>query len=211
MSVLPRFDSFAVLDKATQGRPRPDTRHTPEPKVGPAKVAKPAKEGKADGVPLAALAGLAGGTGDNTAAWRHWIDERAAICEYDGGLPREWAEGVARLHIMPRPPNVPIRRWDQFIDDAARFADRWGAKAAALGWEPVDLWGCHPDQPYQRFDALGLVWLLNGNGLAALSPDAATIRTRTGALQTYRRRAVPPGTVLAWELTQPANTTDPAP
>ena len=42
-----------------------------------------------------------------------------------GELPREWAEGIARLEAMPPPANVPPRRWEQFIDDAARFADRW--------------------------------------------------------------------------------------
>jgi hypothetical protein len=45
-----------------------------------------------------------------------------------------------------------------------------------------------------------LLWLLNGNKLVALSENTATIETRPGARQTYRRRPVGPGRLLAWEL-----------
>lgn len=114
-------------------------------------------------------------------------------------MPREWAEGIVRLQMMSPPTNVPPRRWEQFIA-AARFADRWAAKAAALGWGPVDIWGCHRDKPYERIDCAGLLWLLNGNEIVALTADTATIRTRTGAIQTFRRRVIPPDTVLAWDL-----------
>ncbi len=122
----------------------------------------------------------------------------ATSCEV--GLPSEWAEGIARLQTMSPPANVPPRRWEQFIDDDARFADRWAAKAAALGWGPADLWGCHHEKPYERINCAGLLWLLNASEIVALTADSATIRTRTGAIQSFRRRAAPPGTVLAWEL-----------
>jgi hypothetical protein len=45
-----------------------------------------------------------------------------------------------------------------------------------------------------------LLWLLDGNRLAALSENTATIETRSGARQTYRRRLGEPGRILAWEL-----------
>ena len=122
----------------------------------------------------------------------------ATSCEV--GLPSEWAEGIARLQTMSPPANVPPRRWEQFIDAAARFADRWAAKAAALGWGPVDIWGCHRDKPYERIDCAGLLWLLNGNEIVAMTTGTATVRTRTGAIQTFRRRVIPPDTVLAWDL-----------
>ena len=115
-------------------------------------------------------------------------------------MSREWAEGFARLQTMSPPANVPPRRWEQFIGDSARFADLWAATAAALGWGPADLWGCHQNKPYERIDCAGLLWLLNGAEIVALTADTATIRTRTGAIQSFRRRPAPPGTVLAWEL-----------
>jgi hypothetical protein len=45
-----------------------------------------------------------------------------------------------------------------------------------------------------------LLWLLNGNRLVALSENRATIETRTGARQTWRRKPSQLGRVMAWEL-----------
>jgi hypothetical protein len=39
-------------------------------------------------------------------------EERAAIAEYDGDIPRSWAEAQARLTSGP-PFDVPQRHWDQ--------------------------------------------------------------------------------------------------
>ena len=96
---------------------------------------------------------------------------------------------------------MPLRRWERFIDDVGLFLDgSFCAVAAALGWGPYDLFGCDRDRPYTRIDAAGLLWLLNGDRLVALSANAAAIETRTGARQTYRRKPSEPGRVLAWEL-----------
>lgn len=40
--------------------------------------------------------------------WRIWWEERAAIMEYDGGLPRERAEAVA---------------WDEVLNEMERAGD----------------------------------------------------------------------------------------
>jgi hypothetical protein len=71
-----------------------------------------------------------------------------------------------------------------------------------LGWGAHDLFGCDHDRPFARIDQAGLLWLLNGNKLVALTEDTAGIATPTGARQTYRRRPGAPGRVLAWELAQ---------
>jgi hypothetical protein len=81
------------------------------------------------------------------------------------------------------------------------FLDRWAAYAAALGWGPHDLFGCDRDRPFARIDRAGLLWLLNGDRLVALSENTATVEPRTGARHTYRRKPYEPGRVLAWELT----------
>jgi hypothetical protein len=41
-----------------------------------------------------------------------------------------------------------------------------------------------------------LLWVLNGAKLVALTENTATIETRTGARQTYRRRSVSVGEIL---------------
>ncbi len=128
------------------------------------------------------------------------FSERAAIVEFDGEAPREWAEGFARLDCAHAPADVSPARWRRFIDDCGRFLDEWAAKAAALEWGPLDLFGCNKDKPFARIDQAGLLWLLNGHRVAALTRDVAVVEMRSGVRQTYRRRSTQPGRVLAWEL-----------
>lgn len=139
---------------------------------------------------------------ENAPSWGETEEERAAIVEHDGNIPRTWAEGFARLHPDRPPGDVPSKRWLTFIDDIGRFLDSpFCAGAAALGWGPHDLFGCDRDRPFARIDQAGLLWLLKGDKLIALTENTATIARRTGARQTYRRQPSAPGRVLAWELT----------
>jgi len=134
------------------------------------------------------------------ASWSEAEEERAAIVEHGVKMQRAWADGFARLHPNRPPTGVPLRRWLTFIDDIGRFLDSpFCAVAAALGWRPCDLFGCDRDRPFARIDCAGRLWLLNGDRLIVPSENTATIETRTGARQTYRRRAAETGRV-AWEL-----------
>jgi hypothetical protein len=133
--------------------------------------------------------------------WGDYQEERAAIVEYDGDLTRAWAEGFARLDPKRPPGDAPAKRWLRFIDDVGRFLDGpFLSVAEALGWGPHDLFGCDRDRPFGRIDRAGLLWLLNGDQLLALTENTATIETRTGARQTYRRKPDEPGRVLPWEI-----------
>ena len=135
------------------------------------------------------------------ATWTDTEEERAAIAEHDGKIPRAWAEGFARLHPDHPPGDVPLRRWQCFVDDVGLFVDSpFCAVAAALGWGPHDLFGADRDRPFARVNRAGLLWALDGARLVMLTEDAATIETRTGARQIWRRRPSEPGQVLAWEL-----------
>jgi len=170
--------------------------------IPPAKVAKPAKVSPGDptnqplelpiGKTLASLATLAGAgvEGESIFAARRSADLK------------EWERGVRRLDIDRPPEGVPYDRWQTFVANAARFlAGPFAEPAAALGWTALDLFGCDSSRPFARIDHAGLLWLLNGVRLVALSANTATIKTRTGAVQTWRRR--PSGQqnlVLAWEL-----------
>lgn len=130
------------------------------------------------------------------------LEERAAIIEHDGGIPRSWAEALARLDPNRPPGDVPPRRWLRFIDDCGRFLDNgWAARAAVLGWGPLDLFGCDRERPFARVDHLGLLWLLNGGTVLELHRDQAILETERGSRQRYWRRPVEVGrVVLAWEL-----------
>lgn len=133
--------------------------------------------------------------------WSDAEEERAAIAEYDAGAPRLWAEALARLNPAQPPADVPPSRWLRFIDDCGEFLDAgWGDRAAVLGWHPLDLFGCDRGRPFARIDRAGLLWLLNGGKLVALSQETAVVETSTGARQTYYRRPLESDrVVLAWD------------
>jgi hypothetical protein len=141
------------------------------------------------------------------ATWGDVQNERAAIVEHDGGIPRAWAEGFARLDPDRPPGDVPPTRWQRFVDDVGIFLDHWATYAAALGWGPHDLFGCDRDRPFAGIDQAGLLWRLNGDRLLALTQNTATIETRTGARQTYRLKPAEPYRALVWELASSAKRT----
>jgi hypothetical protein len=93
------------------------------------------------------------------------------------------------------PKHVPADRWQQAVQDGRRFLAKWGAQAVALGWTPRDLFGLHksPDQPHpsyrrlSRYDETGLIWLLQGRPVVALTAATAAIENPTGAITVYRR------------------------
>jgi hypothetical protein len=135
--------------------------------------------------------------------WTDAQDERAAIAEYDGGAPRAWGEALARLDRANPPADVPLHRWRLFIDDCGHFLDQgWANRAQALGWGPLDLFGCDRERPLARIDHAGLLWLLHGRKLVAITTETASIETQTtGVRQTYRRQLFEGDRiVLAWEL-----------
>ena len=77
------------------------------------------------------------------------------------------------------------------------------ARAHEVGWTVFDLFGVHPVKPWVRFDHMGLVPLLNGARVIALSDLEAVIEKSSGARLTYRRRAMAPEEAcLIWELRQ---------
>ena len=113
--------------------------------------------------------------------------------------PAEWHDGVDRLSTLAAPAMVRPQRWSLLTRDARRFLRDWGAQAAALGWDTLGLFGAHPTHPVQRLDCAGLLLLLHGDELAAITADTARIRTRRGAILTYYRRPRP-GAVPLWQL-----------
>jgi hypothetical protein len=117
------------------------------------------------------------------------------------GSSREW-EGLARLDPANIPRDLPEQRWLTFIADCHCFIEAgWATRAAALGWRPLDLFGCDRLRPYARIDRAGLLWLLHGRKLIALTRGIAVIETSTGARQTYNRSSAEvTDAVLAWEL-----------
>ncbi len=108
------------------------------------------------------------------------------------GVPEAWTQGVADLLAMARPASCPPARWQTLRENTYHFLRDHAANAHRLGWTAHDLFGVHPEKPWARFNCMGLVPLLNGARVTALSDTEAVIEKPNGARLTYHRRGVAP-------------------
>jgi hypothetical protein len=109
---------------------------------------------------------------------------------------------VAAFSILERryPDHVSIVDWQHAVEDGRRFLPRWGKQAEALGWTPDDLFSLaeppartHPRyRRLSRLDCTGLIWLLHGRPVVALTADTAAIGTRSGGTLTFYRQRCDP-------------------
>ncbi len=125
----------------------------------------------------------------------------AVLLQVPEGVPAGWAQGVADLLAMTPYPDWPEAGWKVLQEDALTFLKDWAAQAHRLGWDAPDLFGAHAEAPYARFDGMGLVPLLGGRPVIALTVDTVGIRAASGGTLTFRRhRSPPPGRCLVWKL-----------
>jgi hypothetical protein len=97
------------------------------------------------------------------------------------------------------PGHVPVARWQLAVDDGRAFLTRWGDQAEALGWTARDLFGLiavpeHAKPSFNRlsrYDEIGLIWLLCGRRVVALTEASAAIQNPTGAITIYPRHNKP--------------------
>ncbi len=97
------------------------------------------------------------------------------------------------------PELVEIDDWEQTVADARTFLAVWGEQAEKLGWTARDLFGLFPapDKPHpsfrrlSRYEATGLLWLLRGRPVVALTSESAAIESPTGAITIYRKHNKP--------------------
>jgi hypothetical protein len=112
-------------------------------------------------------------------------------------IPREagrYKRTFAALQLRP-PALVDVARWRQCVEDGRAFLAKWGAQAESFGWDSRDLFGLAPvpAKPHpsynrlSRYDATGLIWLLQGRPVVALAKTTAAIQSATGTITTYRR------------------------
>jgi hypothetical protein len=117
------------------------------------------------------------------------IDEKAQAER----SPNPYASALSSLRAAC-PAYVPEDRWRQAIADAMSFVSEWGGQAQAFGWTARDLFGLHapPERPaatycrLSRYDETGLIWLLRGRPVVALTKTIAAIQGATAVL-TYRK------------------------
>lgn len=122
-----------------------------------------------------------------TSVTRDFRQGRAAIAGHD--FPTEWHAILAGLKERQSPDWMMSNRWEMLLQDAERFLDRWSSTAQAMGWTALDLFGVHPNRSAARFDVMGLLLLLQGGEVIALTVEGASIRRPSGAILRFPRPA----------------------
>jgi hypothetical protein len=120
--------------------------------------------------------------------------QRRSFSDFPGRYGRTMAALEARC-----PDLIPDDSWQAAVEDGRRFLARWGEQAEALGWDLKDLFGLAPApaKPHpsyrrlSRYDETGLIWLLQGRKVMALTETTAAIQNPTGAITIYRRHNKP--------------------
>jgi hypothetical protein len=201
MSAFKKFDPYAVVSESGRARPKV------------AKVAKVDPANPKPGVTLGALGTLGGFGAEIISPSDRSLAAIAPAMDVDSlgaqsgpsphtpeSVPADWVAGLQRLNAMTCPVSVEPNRWLQLQGDANRFVDAWGRQAAALGWSTLDIFGCHPTHPADRYDAMGLVWMIADAEVVAMGAEVANLRKAPGTLQRVWKCPVAPGRILAWHL-----------
>mgnify|MGYP005990349791 CR=1 FL=1 len=137
------------------------------------------------------------------------FEERAGFLEFDAGVERKAAEGLAAaehgyrsVHALYDDLVNSWRRrlaamwieeglsgfWPLVIADALKvFENGWANHAASLGWSETDLFGVHPHASEERLDCKGLIPGLAGRRILAITRDDARIDSGNGAFLTFYR------------------------
>lgn len=148
------------------------------------------------------------------------FEERAAIREHEGGQDRDQAEAVAARELGYAGPDdlfsAASRRWLRLLEaEAARWAsdprgrkhiaaalaftrEGWAAKAAALGWDALALFGVHPSAPWRRHDCMGAAFARHP--VAAVTRDGVIYRAADGAMLTRWRCHIADDARAVWEI-----------
>ena len=77
--------------------------------------------------------------------------------------------------------------WATFVADCRSFVEgEWADRAAALGWDGRQLFGCHLDKPY-LVTWWGAMWFVAGGEITSLTDTTALIKSVRGVRHTVRR------------------------
>jgi hypothetical protein len=115
--------------------------------------------------------------------------------EYDFGRFGRFGRTFSELERRC-PDLIDVADWQAAVEDGRRFLARWGDQADALGWSADDLFGLAPvpekvTATYRRLSRVeltGLIWLLRGRTVVALTEGSAAIQVQSKSILNYRRQ-----------------------
>jgi len=117
---------------------------------------------------------------------------------HETSLPDNVASGLRRLKVMRAPRILRPDAWPIAVAGAAYLGKSGrAAKALALGWSPLDLFGAVTERDGYD-DADGLAVWLGGRPVLAICATYASVGDGTG--RAYFNRCNRLGTTLLWEI-----------
>lgn len=100
------------------------------------------------------------------------FEERSAIMEFDGALPRPWADALARLCTAPKPSAYLDERWEIIVEDACGLMVHL-PKIVKSGWSSDDVKALLPH--------------LKGRPVKHIGMGEITVAMSQGEAKIYRR------------------------
>jgi hypothetical protein len=116
------------------------------------------------------------------------------------GLPGELVTGLLKLQSMPVPRITLPPVWPEIVADARRLGTEGRAvQALALGWKPLELFGCSA-KPGGDAGQEGLAMWLAGRRVLLLDALSCIADDGAGGRSIFYGRSVRPGGVFLWKL-----------
>ncbi|PCI78516.1 hypothetical protein COB21_00515 [Candidatus Aerophobetes bacterium] len=90
--------------------------------------------------------------------------ERAGIMEWDGCIPRVFAEASAHILVYPRPFSISPALWEQIQLNVKHLIGNhfWIKEAEKYEWKPHHFFRCHQRSPLDHPELQGIVFLTYG-------------------------------------------------
>jgi hypothetical protein len=128
------------------------------------------------------------------------VQELVRVDVADVAAIAAWRRGVASLRIGSPPDSVSDRAWQTTIADAEALIDLWGADLEALGWSTLEIFGTNDNPRARRLDRVGLLDLLEGRAVLAVTATHASIRATARDVTRFDRRLVAAGGIPVWAV-----------
>lgn len=131
-------------------------------------------------------------------------DPSGYVSQNHADLPADIIAGLRTLRRHRPPPIARPEVWPEIVADAVRLVDQgWAQQALALGWEPLQLWGCSPAIG-GNIDMDGLAVRLCGRRIVLLDERTAILESGAGTHAVFNRRSME-GAVFLWNLGRMGN------
>jgi hypothetical protein len=124
------------------------------------------------------------------------VGPQSAVEPKDDEVPfeatvRSWQVGVTRIPpIAAVDVGLDAKGWTTLVHDCRSFvASEWATKAATLGWDARQLFGCHRVRPW-ILNWWGALWFIQGGEILAMTEATISLKNIRGVRQSIRRPAI---------------------